>query len=89
MRNYLSEGTSLRLQIKELVLDFMKRTDECSPDAEGLKQADIFRSCGLDWDDQPNATSSQQHFWVVGLLRVLEKDNLVQRDITTKKWRLK
>lgn len=41
--------------------------------SEGMKQADIFRACGLDWEDQPNATSSQQPFWLVALPRVLEK----------------
>lgn len=89
MRNIKNEGIDLRMQIKELVLDFLQSTEECVPEGEGMKQADIFRACGLDWEDQPNATSSQQHFWLVALLRVLEKEGLVQRDPDSKKWRLK
>lgn len=38
---------------------------------------------------QPTATSTQQNFWLVGLLRTLESEGIVERDVTTKKWRLK
>ena len=93
MRNYDSDGKALRLQIKELVLDFMKNNEDCLPNAEGMPQADIFRACGLDWGDQSNSTSSQQHFWVVALLRVLENEGKVSRVLKQKgrgyNWRLK
>lgn len=89
MRNYLSDGESLRLQVKSLVLEYMQTNPDCASNSEGMKQAEIFRACGLDWNDQPNATSSQQHFWLVALLRVLEKEGIVQRDSVNKKWRLK
>lgn len=67
----------------------MKNAAECLPNCGGLKQAEIFHECGLDWGTYENTTSSNQQYWVVGLLRDLEKDGLVQRDIITKKWRLK
>ena len=88
MRNFLSDGTDLRLQIKALVLEFMQTVPECSAHAGGLTQADIFRKCGLDWGDYPNATSSHQQYWVVGLLRELEREGKIQRDPSTKFWRV-
>lgn len=57
--------------------------------AEGMKQAEIFRNCGLDWGSQENATSSNQQYWIVGLLRQLEKENKIVRDESTKKWNIK
>lgn len=89
MNNYKNEGEILRLKIREVVFNFMKSTPECSFNADGLKQSEIFRECGLDWGTYENATSSNQQYWIVGLLRDLEKDNLVQKDMQTKKWRLK
>ncbi|MPM01894.1 hypothetical protein SDC9_48134 [bioreactor metagenome] len=62
MRNYLSDGANLRLQIKSLVLEYMKSASVCAPDAKGIRQAEIFRACGLDWGEQPNATSSNQQY---------------------------
>lgn len=82
-------GEEIRKQTRELVLDFMKHSEECRPNAEGIKQAELFRVCGLDWGEQPTATSTQQNFWLVGLLRTLESEGIVERDKTTKKWKLK
>ena len=58
MRNFKNDGMYFRLQVKALVTDFLQSTEECSPQGEGLKQADIFRTCGLGWVDQKNSTSS-------------------------------
>lgn len=87
--NYVSKGTELRLAIKELVFDYMKNSPDCAVYADGLKQAEIFRQCGLDWGEYPNATSSNQQYWIVALLRVLESEGKVQRDVDSKKWRIK
>lgn len=87
--NYVSKGTELRLAIKELVLDYMKNSPDCAVYADGLKQAEIFRQCGLDWGEYPNATSSNQQYWIVALLRELESEGKVQRDVDSKKWRIK
>lgn len=87
--NYLSKGTELRLAIKELVFNYMKNSPDCAIYADGLKQAEIFRQCGLDWGEHPNATSSNQQYWIVALLRELESEGKVQRDTDSKKWRIK
>ena len=87
--NYVSKGTELRLAIKELVFDYMKNSPDCAVYADGLKQAEIFRQCGLDWGDYTNATSSNQQYWIVALLRELESEGKVQRDVDSKKWRIK
>lgn len=87
--NYLSKGTELRLAIKELVFNYMKNSPDCAVYADGLKQAEIFRQCGLDWGEHPNATSSNQQYWIVALLRELESEGKVQRDTDSKKWRIK
>ncbi len=89
MRNFLSDGTDLKLQIKGLVLEFMKTVPECSANADGLSTAEIFRKCGLDWGARENATSSNQQYWVVGLLRELESEGEIQRlPAPTKLWRV-
>lgn len=82
-------GHELKLKIKDLVYEFMMNSKECQSNGEGLKQAEIFRQCGLDWGEQDNATSSNQQYWVVGLLRQLEKENKIFRDLNTKKWKIK
>ena len=87
--NYVSKGTELRLAIKELVFDYMKNSPDCAVYADGLKQAEIFRQCGLDWGEYPNATLSNQQYWIVALLRELESEGKVQRDVDSKKWRIK
>ena len=87
--NYVSKGTELRLAIKELVFDYMKNSPDCAVYADGLKQAEIFRQCGLDWGEYPNATSSNQQYWSVALLRELESEGKAQRDVDSKKWRIK
>lgn len=87
--NYVSKGTELRLAIKELVFDYMKNSPDCAVYADGLKQAEIFRQCGLDWGEYPNATSSNQQYWIVAMLRELESEGKAQRDVDSKKWRIK
>ena len=88
MINHFSEGKNLRLQIKELVYDYMKNSPDCSVFSTGMKQAEIFRECGLDWGDYPNASSTNQNYWLIALLRELEKEGKVTRDTASKKWRM-
>lgn len=45
-----------------------------------LKTAKIFRECGFDWGCYPNATSSNQQYWIVALLRGLEKEGKIKRN---------
>ena len=88
MDTYSSRGLEIRELSKQLILDFMHASPDCERYGAGYRQADLSRSCGLEWGDYPNATASQQQFWIVGLLRELEKEGKVQRDLETKKWRL-
>lgn len=67
----------------------MKNASECQINESGLKQSEIFRNCGMDWGEKGNATSTNQQYWLVALLRDLEEENKIQRDNATKKWRLK
>lgn len=89
MSIFNDNGKSLRLQIKQLVFKYMESSAECSQNSEGMKQAEIFRACGLDWGEYPNATSSNQQYWIVALLRELEKEGRIQRDNVSKRWKLK
>lgn len=77
----LKKEQKLRQEMKSLALSFIQNSSK----GEGLRQAEIFRACGLDWGEQKNATSSNQQYWIVGLLRELEKDGYIQKDETTKK----
>lgn len=86
---YKEQGNNLRAMAKELVFSYMCSTEECSKSSEGMKQAEIFRACGFDWGEYPNATSTNQQYWIVALLRELESEGKICRDSDSKKWRIK
>lgn len=87
--NFKKKGEELRNMFKDLVFEYMTSKDECGNFNEGMKQADIFRECGMDWGEKENCTSSNQQYWIVAILRELEEEGKIQRDISTKKWRVK
>ena len=87
MGTYCIDGTVLRDKIKDLVMNYILTAPACDKHAEGMRTAEIFRECGLDWGGQENATSAQQQYWLVALLRVLENEGRIIRDPVTKKWR--
>ncbi len=87
--NFRKKGEELRNSFKNLVYEYMVSKDECRSFNDGMKQADIFRECGMDWGEKENCTSSNQQYWIVAILRELEEEGKIQRDISTKKWRLK
>ena len=89
MNKFTEVGNLIRKKSKELVIDYMENTFACQKKGEGQKQAEIFRNCGFDWGEKVNAISSNQQYWVVALLRELEEEGRVERDVDTKKWRLK
>ena len=89
MINYMNEGKNFREQIKAFVYEFMQKSGDCAVNAKGMKTAEIFRQCGLDWGEYENSTSSNQQYWLVALLRELEKESKIQRDLVTKLWRVK
>ena len=67
----------------------MMAKQECAVGAEGKTQASIFRECGFDWGEYSSTTSSNQQYWIVALLRELEKEGKVVRNIKSKKWTLR
>lgn len=88
MTAFERRGFEFRQEAKKIVLDFMKTFSDCSNNGEGLTQAAISRACNFEWGDYANTTSSQQQYWTVGLLRELEKEKLIIRDLHTKRWKL-
>ena len=89
MSEYEVRGNEIRNLAKTLVLQFMQRHPDCRPNESGLKLAEIFRLCGFDWGEYQHATSSNQQYWIVALVRELEKEGKVQRIPDTKHWKLR
>lgn len=85
---FRQSGYYLRKNSKEVVMDYMKSKEECTHDATGIKLAEIFRACGFDWGNYQNASSTNQQYWVIALMRELEKEDKVQRDAGTNLWKL-
>ena len=88
MTEYEVRGNEIRNLAKSLVLHFMQSRSDCQPNKEGMKLAQIFRACGFDWGDQKKATSSNQQYWVVALIRELESEGKVERVSESGPWRL-
>lgn len=88
MTKYKVSGEEIRNLAKKLVLEFMKEIPSCQEDQEGMTLAQIFRESGLDWGEYQNATSTNQQYWVVALMRELEQEKKVERILESKKWRL-
>ena len=65
--NYKKKGEELRLEFKNLVYEFMRTKEECSILGDGMRQADVFRECGMDWGEKENCTSSNQQYWIVAI----------------------
>ena len=86
--NFKNRGNKIRKDAIELVYEYMTNSKECQKDSNGVTLAQIFRDCGFDWGEYKNATSSNQQYWCVALVRELEKEGKVER-LESKKWRLK
>ena len=89
MNRFSDEGFMIRNQTKSLVFRFMQSSALCQPRAEGLRLAQIFRACGLDWGNYPKSTSSNQQYWVSALVRELEQEGKVERVSESGPWRLR
>lgn len=89
MREFQARGAEVRATAKALVLGFMRASSDCQPACSGVRLAPIFRACGFDWGDQPKATSTNQQYWVVALMRELETEGLVERVSEKGPWRLR
>ena len=89
MNEFLARGQAIRLQAKALVLEYMLSSSDCQPGKEGVRLSPIFRACGFDWGEYPKATSSNQQYWVVALVRELEAEGKVERVSPSGPWRLR
>ena len=89
MDKFIEQGKTLREKAKKLVLSFMAFDNECHVSGSGIKQAQIFKRCGFDWGNYEKATSSNQQYWIVGLLRELEAEGKVEQVRISGPWRLK
>ena len=85
---FKDRGNEVRKLAKGLVLEFMQAMDDCQLGRAGMKQAQIFRECGFNWGDKLSATSSNQQYWIVALLRELEEEGKVERVSKSGPWRL-
>ena len=88
MTEYEKRGVEIRGLAKSLVFQFMQATLACQPGKEGMKLAQIFRACGFDWGEYKKATSSNQQYWIVALVRELEAEGKVERVSESGPWRL-
>ena len=89
MKQFEVRGNRIRVEAKALVLEFMQASDLCQPGREGMRLSPIFKACGFDWGEYPKATSSNQQYWVVALVRELEAEGKVERVSPSGPWRLR
>ena len=89
MNNFKKQGNEIRKHAKQLVLDFMNSNRACEVSGLGVKQTEIFLKCGFDWGSYEKATSTNQQYWVVALLRELEAEDKVEQVGPSGPWRLK
>ena len=89
MQEFKDRGYAIQVQAKALVLEFMQATSDCQPGRGGMRLSPIFRACGFDWGEYEKATSSNQQYWVVALVRELEAAGKVEQVSPSGPWRLK
>lgn len=87
MNVFQARGTEIRDAAKSLVLEFLRSHQDSRPDGPGIRQAEIFRACGFDWGAHPKATSSNQQYWIVALLKELEAEGHVVQVSPSGPWR--
>ena len=88
MQEFVDRGAGIRAEAKRLVIDYMTATPACHPGGEGIRQAAIFRECGMDWGDFDKATSSNQQYWLVAALGQLHSEGLIEQVEPSGPWRL-
>ena len=88
MSQFENRGKEIRELCKVLVLEFMKSNADCQPSKKGMRQAEIFRSCGFNWGDYPKVTSTRQQYWIVAILSELKAEGKVERISEPGPWRL-
>jgi hypothetical protein len=88
MSEFGDRGAAIRAQAKSLVLEFLGQHTDARPNGRGIRQAEISRACGFDWGDFPKATSSNQQYWTVALLKQLESEGKVVQARESGPWRI-
>lgn len=89
MKEFETRGDRIRGDAKALVYEFMQASPQCQAGMDGMRLSPIFRACGFDWGEYEKATSSNQQYWVVALMRELEAEGKVERVSESGPWRLK
>lgn len=89
MESFKDRGTQIKATASALVYDYMRASDLCQAGRAGMRLSEIFRACGFDWGDREKATSSNQQYWVVALMRQLEAEGKVERVSPSGPWRLR
>lgn len=87
MSTFVDRGAQIRREAKSLVIEFLNSHPDAGPKGIGVKQAEIFRACGFDWGAYPKATSSNQQYWIVALLRELQASGEVIQVSESGPWR--
>jgi len=88
MTKFENKGREIRELCKSHVLEFMQSKVECQPGSPGMKQSQIFKSCGFEWGSYPAITSSNQQYWIVAILSALKEEGKVERISDGGPWRL-
>ncbi len=55
MNELQKQGLELRTKAKELALAALAKHPDGCINGKGVKQAEVFRLCGLDWGDYPKS----------------------------------
>jgi hypothetical protein len=87
MTRFEEQGAAIRASARALVLDYLDRHTDARPGGIALRQATIFRACGFDWGNRDKATSSNQQYWTVAILKQLEEEGLVVQVQKSGPWR--
>lgn len=87
MKEFYSRGVEIQQSAKALVVDYLKHHPDTHPSGNGVRQSIIFKECGFDWGSYPKATSSNQQFWVIAILKDLEKAGSIEQIKQGGPWR--
>ncbi len=58
MNDLLQQGLELRSKAKELAISVLNKHPDGNKNGTGVKQAEVFRLCGLGWGDYSKAPGS-------------------------------
>ena len=81
-------GAQVCANAKRVALAYMRTRAECTCVAAGLFHTELFRGCGFEWKDCGGEEFVKQQYWMIGLLRTLERLGEVRFDAAKKLWRL-